>query len=60
MAASLNEFSASKLFLHKKANIIQKIRQLHIFFIAFIFYHRAVVKKEHYMTHLLSYANTVL
>ncbi len=33
--------------------------RLHIFFSTLIFCHRPVVKQDHYMTHLLSYANTI-
>ncbi len=41
-----------KLTPYEKTHIIQKI--------TLIFYHRAVVKQDHYVTHLLSYANIVL
>jgi hypothetical protein len=61
IAASQNGFSTCELSLHKKINIIKKKMAKNIgFFLTFIFYHRAVVKKDHYMTHLLSYANTGL
>ena len=51
IVASLNGFSTFKLFLQKKTNIIQKITDNNNIFIAFFFYHRAVVKKDHYMIH---------
>ncbi len=56
-AASQNGFSTSKLSLQDKTNIIQKIFDS---FITFIFSHRAIVKQDNNMTHLVSYANTVL
>jgi hypothetical protein len=32
-----------------------------VYFISmFIFYHRAIVKQDHYIAYLLSYANTIL
>jgi hypothetical protein len=52
--ASLIGFSTST---HNKTNYIQKIGKK-IF--TFIFYQRAVVKQNHYMTQLLSYASTFI
>jgi hypothetical protein len=59
MAASQSGFNSCKLYLLKKTNIIRKMTKSMTVFIAFIFYHRAVVKQGDYMKHLLSYANTV-
>jgi hypothetical protein len=50
----------TNLFLHEENNIIQQMAKNLRFFIAVIFYDRAVGKKDHYLTHLLSYASTVL
>jgi hypothetical protein len=52
-AASQNGFSTSKLSLHKLTIIVQKMSKKGFF--TLIFYHRAVMKEYHYMTHLLSY-----
>jgi hypothetical protein len=49
MAASQNAQVLIKLFLQKMTKNIR-------FCINFIFHHRVVVKQDHYMTHLLSYA----
>jgi len=52
--ASQNGFITSKPSIHKKTNIIQKMTKM-LFFITFICNNRAIVKQDHYMTHLLSY-----
>jgi hypothetical protein len=55
-AASQNGFCTYKL--HVKTNIIQKMTKGTLnFLITFIFYQRAVVKHDHYMTLWLSCAN---
>jgi hypothetical protein len=51
MAASLNGFSTSLAFPSQENQYHSE---------NYYFYHRALVKKEHYMTHLWSYKNTVL
>ncbi len=51
--------STNNLSLHKKTNIIKKMTKTR-FVIALIFYHRKVVKQDHYMARLLIYTNTVL
>ncbi len=60
MAASQNGFSSYKLSIHKKINIMQIMTKNIKFFIYLFFYHREVVKLDHFMTLSLSYANTVL
>ncbi len=58
MAASQNGFCSYKLSFHKKTNIMQimqKVLQTYL-----VFYHREIVKLDHFMTLSLSYANTVL
>jgi hypothetical protein len=60
-AASQNGFGNFKLSLHEKPNIILKITKKSAnFLLLSFFYHREVVKKDHFRTHLLNYANTVL
>jgi hypothetical protein len=49
-----------KLSIHKKTNIMQIVTKNITFFINLIFYHRLIVKLNHFMTLSLSYANTVL
>ncbi len=51
--------SRALLPLHIKTNIIQNITINMTFCITLIFYRRAVVKQEHYLTHLLSEADSV-
>jgi hypothetical protein len=60
MHTSQNEFGFYELSLHEKTNIIQNMAKNITMLIAFIFYHRALVKQDHYMTHLLSCSNAVL
>ncbi len=48
-----------ELSLHKKTNIIRKENEKKLKIVDY-FYHRAVVKQDHYMTQLLSYSSTVL
>ncbi len=58
MAASQNGFCSYKLSIHKKTNIMQIMA--HYNFIYLIFYHREIVKLDHFMTLSLSSAITVL
>ncbi len=60
MAASQNGFCSDKLSIHKKTNIIQIMTKNIKVVIFFIFYHREIVKLDHFMTLSLSNANTVL
>jgi hypothetical protein len=60
MAASQNGFCSYKLSIHKKTNIMQIMTKNFKFFIYLIFYHREIVKLDHFRTVSLSYANTVL
>jgi hypothetical protein len=60
MAASLNGLCSYKLSIHKKTNIMQIMTENIIFFIYLIFYHRDIVKLDHFMTLSLSLENTVL
>jgi hypothetical protein len=53
--ASQKKFSTNELSLHKK-DISQENEEENIRFFTFILYHRAVVKQDHYMVLLLSYA----
>jgi hypothetical protein len=46
--------------IHKKTNIMQIMTKNITIFIYLIFYHREIVKLDHFMTLFLSYANTVL
>ncbi len=48
------------LCFHKKTNIMQIMTKNITIFIFLIFYHREIVKLDHFMTLSLSYANTVL
>jgi hypothetical protein len=59
-AASQNGFSTCKLSLHKKTNIIKKMTKKFDFSLPSSFIIEHSCKKDHYMTHLLSNANTVL
>jgi hypothetical protein len=60
MAASQNGFCSFKLSIHKKTNIMQIMTKNIKIFIYLIFYHREIVKLDHFMTLSLSYASTVL
>ena len=60
MAASQNGFCSYKLSTQKKTNIMQIMIKNITIFIYLIFYHREIVKLNHFMTLSLSYANTVL
>jgi hypothetical protein len=60
MAASQNGFCSYKLSIHKKTNVIQIMTINIIFFIYLIFYHREIVKLDHFMTLFLNNAKTVL
>jgi hypothetical protein len=60
MAASQNGFCSDKLSIHRKANIMQIMAKNITSFINLIFYHREILKLDHFMTLSLSYANTVL
>ncbi len=60
MAASQNGFCSYKLSIHKKANIMQIMTKNIKIVIYFIFYHREIVKLDHFMTLSLSYAKTTL
>jgi hypothetical protein len=54
MAASQNGFCSYKLSLHKKTNIMLIMTQNIIFiFIYLIFFHREIVKLDHFMTLVL-------
>jgi hypothetical protein len=46
-------------FLFIRTNAIQMTKNIRSYS-TLIFYHRAVVKQDQHMTHLLSYANSVL
>ncbi len=59
MAASHNGFCSYKLSIHKKTNIIQIMTKNITIFMYLIFYHRKIVKLDHFMTFSLSFA-TVL
>ena len=58
-AASQNGLCSYEFFLHEKTNDIQKMTK-NIKKLLLLFYRRAVVKQDQYMTHILSYANNVL
>ncbi len=58
MAASQNGFCSYSI--HKKTNIMQIMSKNVTIFIYLIYYHREMVKLDHFMTLFLSYANTVL
>jgi hypothetical protein len=60
IAASQNRFCSNKLSIPKKTNIMQIMTKNDKIFIYLIFYHREIVKLDHFMTLSLSYANTVL
>jgi hypothetical protein len=60
MAASQNGFCSFKLSIHKKTNIMQIVTKNIALFINLIFFHREIVKLDHFMTLSLSYSNTVL
>jgi hypothetical protein len=56
MAASLNGFGTSKLFLHKQINIIQKITdKKYIFYFFHLLSQSSGEKRSLYMTHLLRF-----
>ncbi len=59
MAASQNGFNSYKAPIHKKTNIMQLMTKNIKFYLS-QFYHREIVKLDHFMTLSLSYANTVL
>ncbi len=56
MAASQNGFCSYKLSSHKKTNVLQTMTKTFTIFIYLIFYHREIVKRDHFMTLSLSYA----
>jgi hypothetical protein len=58
-AALQNGLCSYEFFLHEKTNDIQKMTK-NIKKLLLLFYRRAVVKQDQYMTHILSYANNVL
>jgi hypothetical protein len=60
MAASQNRFCSYKLSFRKKTNIMQIIDKNIKIFIYLFFYHREIVRLDHFMTLSLRYANTVL
>ncbi len=60
MAASQNGFCSYKFSIHKKTNIMQIMTIYILQFFYLIFYHREIVKLDHFMTLSLSYANTIL
>ncbi len=60
MAASQNGFCPYKVSIHKKTNIMQIMTKYITIFIYLIFYHREIVKLDHFMTLSLSYANIIL
>ncbi len=60
MAASQDGFWSYKLSIHKKTNIMQIMTKNITIFIYLLFYHRAIVKLDNFMTLSLSYANTFL
>jgi hypothetical protein len=60
MAASQNIFCSYKLSIRKKTNIMQSMTKNITIFIYLIFYHREIVKLDHFMTLSVSFANTVL
>jgi hypothetical protein len=60
MAASQNGFFSYTLSIHKKINIMQIMTKSITIFIYLFFYHREIVKLDHFMTLSLSYSNTVL
>ncbi len=53
-------WAASQASIQKKTNIMQIMTKNSTIFIYLIFYHREIVKLDHFMTLSLSYANTVL
>ncbi len=58
MAPSQNGFCSFKLSIHKKTNIMKIMTKKITIFIYLIFYHREIVKLDHFMTLSLSYAST--
>ncbi len=60
MAASQNGFCSYKLSIHKKTNIMQIMTKNITILFYLIFYHREIVKLDHFMKLSLSYANMVL
>ncbi len=48
MAASQNGFCSYKLSIHKKTNIMQIMTKNITIFIYLIFYHREIVKLDHF------------
>jgi hypothetical protein len=60
MAASRNGFCSYKLSIYKKTNIRQIMTKNITIFTYLIFYHREIVKLDHFMALSLSYANPVL
>ncbi len=59
MAASQNGFCL-QAFHSKETNIVQIMKKNITIVIYLIFYHREIVKLDHFMTLSMSYANTVL
>jgi len=49
-AASHNGFSTNMLLLHKKTDIIRKIKKIIRFFVTVILYHKSVVKEDIFLT----------
>ncbi len=60
MAAPQNGFFFYKLSIHKKTNIMPLMTKNITIFISLIFYHREIVKLDHFMGLSLSYAKTIL
>jgi hypothetical protein len=60
MAASQKGFWSYKLSIPKKTTIMQIMTKKFTIFIYLIYYHREIVKLDHFMTLSSSYANTVL
>ncbi len=58
MVATQNGFCSHKLSIQKKTIIMQNMTNRITFFINLFFYHREIVKPDHFMTLSLSYANT--
>ncbi len=59
MAASQNGFTLTSFPFIRKPYYVDDEKNIEIF-IYFTFYHREIVKLDHFMTLSLSYANTVL
>ncbi len=57
MAASQNGFCSYNLSIHRKTNIMQIMTKNITIFNYLFFYHREIVKLDHFMTLSLSYEN---